>query len=852
MKPKKWACFALIVFFMVSAAGMASAEVTTKRDDKGVWFIKGSSSDSIYDVFEAMGYAVATDRLWQSELYRRTAKGELAAIFGPDYLEQDILARITGYTNEELTAGYNSLDQESKDMLDGYVAGFNRRIAEIHADPSQAPFEFHVIAQPAGSTEVHPLPWTAEDVLAWQAMMLRNFDTEALKTGQIDNAALLQYLTTIFGQAQGYGMFDDLRWLNDPAAYTYIPGSGQQQSQSIQAGYGQKTLSDTMDYATAANLGDIPASADLTQIAGKINSMFSDREQKLKDINAFVKMGSYAWVVSGDKTASGEAIIYSGPQMGFSTPAVVMEGSIDAAGLKVSGMAITGLPGIIIGRTPHHAWSMQVGHARTVDYYFELPPSAAPDNYTTRIETIQVAGQGPVSIPVSRTSHGPVINPIPFNPSTYVPSAENPIIAWKYSHWGREFQTLGAFLDLAKAQNMDEFEQALYDVALSQHFCYADRDGNIAYFMSGLDPVRPGVNAHGNPVDWRVPQGMMPGPPAEWSAENRKPLSTDRNTSQGFYAGWNNKSSPDYPNSTNNLSYFFGPFHRAHVLGEYLAGHNDLTFEQVRDLALNIAATDSFGLGGNPWAFVKDYFRQAVAADPLDSRMQALAVMDGFDGHFVAGGPDNWATGQDRSDAWILADAWIREVIKLTFTDELSGSVEYDSDNQRLKNTTVLFNVLLHGLAGDLSSVVNNYNWFQNQADAQAPQTPQDIILTALDNVLANQLPLNLRPWGTGLRGEIEFEHPFFDDPVHTMPFSSRSTYAHCVAYDWFGQKRIESMFPLGQSGTILMGASGPEFDPNFFSMTSVYDDFSHRNFPVFRNKSSSDTCFIRCLQPSR
>jgi penicillin amidase len=39
--------------------------------------------------------------------------------------------------------------------------------------------------------------------------------------------------------------------------------------------------------------------------------------------------------------------------------------------LNVSGMHIAGLPCIVIGRTPHHAWSMQVGHAHTVDYYME-------------------------------------------------------------------------------------------------------------------------------------------------------------------------------------------------------------------------------------------------------------------------------------------------------------------------------------------------------------------------------------------------------------------------------------------------------------------------------------------------
>ena len=57
-------------------------KLTTTRDDKGVWFISGDPTESLYNVFEAMGYAVATDRLWQAEMYRWSARGTLSEIFG--------------------------------------------------------------------------------------------------------------------------------------------------------------------------------------------------------------------------------------------------------------------------------------------------------------------------------------------------------------------------------------------------------------------------------------------------------------------------------------------------------------------------------------------------------------------------------------------------------------------------------------------------------------------------------------------------------------------------------------------------------------------------------------------------
>jgi penicillin amidase len=457
---------------------------------------------------------------------------------------------------------------------------------------------------------------------------------------------------------------------------------------------------------------------------------------------------------------------------------------------------------------------MQVGHVHSSDYYIENPSAAI----LQRIETIKVAGGEDVLIPVYHTSHGPVINPMPFDPGSYVPSPANPVIAWKYAHRGYEFETISGLLDMARATSMDEFGDAIESVAVSQHFCYADVDGNIAYWMSGRDPVRP-------PGEYRLPQGLLPAvPTAEWDSSVLIPRSTDRNTDQGFYCGWNNKSSAGYPNSANCTSYFFGPFHRAHVIHEYLDSHDSLTFEEIRDLALNIAATDSIRHGGNPWIFVEEYFTAAVADNGTDERDAAVDLLDGWDGHFVDGGAGMWASDPDRADAWMLTDAWIREAVRLAFEDEL-GQATYET-----QNVTVLFNVFLHGLGGMNSGIVNIYDWFQNLDNAGAPQTSDEIILLALDNTLA---ALGDRPWGTGQRGEIDYNHDMLG-LVHTTPFSSRSTYAHCVEMGQNGPVRIESMFPLGESGNILMNTDGsPAFDANFFSMTGVFDLFEPRDFPI-------------------
>ena len=107
-------------------------------------------------------------------------------------------------------------------------------------------------------------------------------------------------------------------------------------------------------------------------------------------------------------------------------------------------------------------------------------------------------------------------------------------------------------------------------------------------------------------------------------------------------------------------------------------------------------------------------------------RSAALALLAAWDGHFVDGGAGSWAAGKNRADAWMLMDAWIKEVLKLTF-EELDAL-------PTAKNDLVLFNVLLHGLKP--GGINNYYDWFKN-ADLTAPQTANAIIVKALDNTLA-------------------------------------------------------------------------------------------------------------------
>ncbi len=793
--------------FFVGEGGVA-----TTRDDKGVWFIAGPEDASLYEIAEAMGYAVATDRLWQLEQYRRTGRGRLSEIFGPSFVSTDIYLRTYGYSDDELIGFFEALDPEPKATVQGFVDGINRRIHDLRRNPDHIPLEYQLInANKLLSFDLTPVlqDFTVVDIFGWLTVLQRNFDGEGTSEQEVRNAALYQDLMDRFPDDYA-GMFEDLRWLDDPDALTYIPPSGGSILSTMQAAAGPAF------HAKAAATAPAPAVPDLRETAQRMAETRNRVVESLKSINAYVKMGSYGWVISGDRTASGNPILYSGPQMGFDVPSIVTEGSIRAGGLEVSGMTVPGMPGLIISRTPHHAFAMMTGHVNSADHYIEDPA----DVFLHRTETIKVLGGADVTLKVYRSVHGPVVSPMPYDPASYDEASDGPILTWKYAYWGHEFDGMLALLQLPRATNMDDFGAGLEFFPASFHILYADVDGNIAYWMTGRDPERPAG-------EWRLPQGFL-APPLEWDADVLLPRSTDRNTYQGFYCGWNNKTSHTYPMTSGHTE--FGPFHRAQVLNDYLAAHDDLTFDEVRNVALTIASTDSFGSGGNPWKFAMNYFTAAVNADPTQARLDALAVMDGWDGHFVAGGESQWAFGMDRADAWVLMDKWLREAVRLTFEDEIGSQVSvYD-----------LFNALLHGLPwADYglpgTALTNNYNWFRNLSDSSAPQTADAVIVTALDNVIAQLGP---QPWGIGARGEIPFTHPVLANidagVVHTMPASSRSTYAQCVEMGLSGPVRIESMFPLGESGMVNGNVINWSLDPNFLSMTDVYDGFVHRPFPLF------------------
>jgi len=129
-----------------------SAPVVVRRDAVGVPHVR---AESILDAARAQGYVTAQDRLWQMDLLRRRALGELAEVFGEAALRADQEVRNLGL-GAAARASLPRMPEDLRAFVEAYAEGVSAFI-DSHRDTR--PVEFRLL-------RYSPRPWTAVDTLA--------------------------------------------------------------------------------------------------------------------------------------------------------------------------------------------------------------------------------------------------------------------------------------------------------------------------------------------------------------------------------------------------------------------------------------------------------------------------------------------------------------------------------------------------------------------------------------------------------------------------------------------------------------------------------------------------------------
>ncbi len=443
-----------------------SKQVTVRRDQRSIPYIEAGND---LDLYFAQGYVTASDRLFQMDLMRRLSRGETAEIFGRTTIEEDKRWRRFGFakiSEDSLTI----MNAELKAALESYTRGVNAYIATL--DEKTLPIEFRIL-------QYKPAPWRPSDTL-----MIGKILSDALST----------------------------TWRNDVMRL------------SVQSMPKEK-LADLMNQVTPYDVilfGTDNKSANASVPAGNITDNVSsflaaaDREDAIRK-SSLERIGLYAedlaasnnWVISGKRTADGKPILANDPHLAPTAPGIWYLSHLSTPTMRVSGVTVPGVPGIILGHNADIAWGATNVGPDVQDLYLETFNDKGEYKTPTgwqiavkRTETIKFR-TNPLSpalqeekLEVVETRNGPVI---------FEDSGKKYALKWTaFDPKNTEFEV---FYRWNRAKNWDEFKNALKSYGgAAQNFVYADTRGNIGWYAASKIPIRR-VGDGGLPYDGSTTDG---------------------------------------------------------------------------------------------------------------------------------------------------------------------------------------------------------------------------------------------------------------------------------------------------------------------------------------------------------
>jgi len=447
-------------------------EVSVDRDTWGVPHIRATS---LNDAVEAQGYVMAQDRLWQMDLLRRVARGQLSEIVGKDALPLDRQFRTFGF-GRAAEKDLLLMDPEARSMLEAYASGVNHF---IERNQGRLPLEFSLL-------DYKPQPWQPSDSLVIAGYMYETLtDTweEELNRATVTQRAGADRAKDLFSQEAVMDHF-----------VVGDPNVTQDGSERSRANSGDEDDDDDLETDTVlkASAGKIPSLAAPEPFTGLASALWPSLRDSLENSRREIRhgLGSNDWVVSGAHTATGKPLLANDTHLELSIPPIWYEIHLTAPGWNVKGFTLPGAPLVIIGHNDRIAWGFTNNGADVQDLYVEsfIPPE--DDNYRINAnggwakaqifdEVIRVKDHADEHLKVFVTRHGPIV---------HREGNKDYALRWTATEPGGLSY---AYNFLGRAQNWNEFRNEMKRVwGPGQNVVYADVDGNIGYIMGARVPVR--------------------------------------------------------------------------------------------------------------------------------------------------------------------------------------------------------------------------------------------------------------------------------------------------------------------------------------------------------------------------
>lgn len=310
------------------------------------------------DAAMALGFLHARERMFQMDLMRRAARGELSELIGSATLRLDEFNR-TLNLRDRAAADVAQLSPETRSILDGYAAGVN---AWIERRGRFSALEFAVLGAPR--------PWTAADSLLWGKTM---------------------------------GLYLSSNWRTELARLSLAGRLTHAQIEALWPASSARTPQAALSPARALGLADVA-----TRLAAQL--------PRFPAPFTLPASASNEWAVDGAHSASGAPLLAGDPHLSFGLPGFWYLARIDTPRGALVGATAPGVPFLVLGRNSTIAWTFTTTGADVQDLFIETPSNdgymteTGPRPFVRRTETIHVRGAPDKVLQVRETRHGPIIS----------------------------------------------------------------------------------------------------------------------------------------------------------------------------------------------------------------------------------------------------------------------------------------------------------------------------------------------------------------------------------------------------------------------------------------------------------
>ncbi len=585
-----------------------NAPVEIVRDNANVPHIFGETDE---DVFYALGFAHAQDRLWQMTMLRRTVQGRLSEVFGTPTVSIDkLMRRLDLYSRA--TASVEVQDERTRRLLSAYATGVNVRLDQVNASAlGRGAPEMFVFNAPVA-------PWRPADSLAIIKLMALQL------SGHLDAEVLRARMSLVVPDADR---------LSD--ILPEVPGSG---------------VVALPEYA-----GIVPG---VLPFAGAA----PPERHPLSPFRAGVMAGaSNVWAAAPSRSASGGTLLANDPHLGFTAPAIWYLARMELQSGGVIGGTIPGLPLVLTGRSASLGWGLASAGMDDQDVFIEKGNPENPEEYRTpdgvkafqtRGSIINIKDESPITITLRWTDNGPVLPGTHYNLAAVTPPGHVASLAW--TALSPRDTSMTAALKLMEAKSVREGIAAIEDfVAPAQNMVLVDRE-DIAMKMIGVMPRRDARHQS---------QGRMPSP--GWIAANRwqgrLPYASNPEfiAPNGGILGNTNNKTVDRP-FPNHVSFTWGDTQRVQRWRRLMQSRQVHTRDSFIEAQLDTVSFTARSL--LPLIGAELWFTGEAAPDgtPLRQRQRALTLLAGWSGEMNEHLPEP-----------LIYAAWLRSLQARIVQDEL-------------------------------------------------------------------------------------------------------------------------------------------------------------------------------------